>query len=77
MKRLPSHRYDVALWLNWPSAMPNYFADKLVASSAFNAIERLMRRHGLQQVAYASVRQRRGGFLIYRCHKITVCEMKP
>ena len=47
------HRYDVALWCQWPGLFPT-FVSLVDAPHAFAAIERLMRSCGLRWVAYAS-----------------------
>ncbi len=62
------HWFDVALWSSWPSTFPHYVS-YVEASSAFDAVERLMRHHGFWKIAYASVRACDGS-IVYRCHKV-------
>ena len=49
------HRYDVALWYQWPGLFPRSVS-LVDAPHAFAAIERLMRSCGFRWVAYASAR---------------------
>jgi hypothetical protein len=45
--------YDVALWRYWPSLFPGYVG-YVQASSAFAAVEAMMRLHNLWRVGYAA-----------------------
>ncbi len=60
--------FDVALWSSWPSTFPNYVS-YVAASSAFDAVERLMRHHGFWKIAYASVRGCDNS-VVYRCYGV-------
>jgi len=65
------HRYDVALWCQWPGLFPTC-ASLVEAPHAFAAIEQLMRSCGLRRVAYASARALDGS-LIYRACRVWLC----
>jgi hypothetical protein len=47
--------FDVALWLWWPGALFPVCVGEVKASSAFEALERVMVAYRLRRVAYASV----------------------
>jgi len=65
------HRYDVALWCQWPGLFP--LSVSLVdAPHAFAAVERLMHSCGLRRVAYASARSLDGS-LVYRACRFWLC----
>jgi hypothetical protein len=61
--------FDVALWLRWPGALFPVYVGEVKASSAYEAIERVMVAYRVRSVAYASVRALDGS-LIYRAHRI-------
>ncbi len=65
------HRYDVALWCQWPGLFPRSVS-LVDASNAFAAVEALMRSCGLRRVAYASARAVDGS-LIYRACRVWLC----
>ena len=48
--------YSVALWLCWPSLFPEYVENAVVAASDLQAIEQVMRSHGVDFVMRAAVR---------------------
>ncbi len=65
------HRYDVALWCQWPGLFP-LSVSPVDAPHAFAAIECLMRSCGFRWVAYASARAVDGS-LIYRAGRVWLC----
>ena len=65
------HRYDVALWCQWPGLFPRAVSS-VDAPHAFAAIERLMRSCDLRRVAYASARALDGS-LVYRACRVWLC----
>ena len=57
-------RYDVAVWRWWPSLFPEW-CEIVVASSAFAAVEAVMRRHGCMTVQHVAARTQ-DGLVVYR-----------
>jgi hypothetical protein len=61
--------FDVALWLRWPGALFPAYVAEVKASSAFEAVERVMVAYRVRWVAYASVATRDGS-LKYRAYRV-------
>ena len=57
-------RYDVALWRWWPLLFPEW-CELVEASSAFAAVEAVMRRHGCMTVQHAAACAQ-DGLVVYR-----------
>jgi hypothetical protein len=67
---LPLHGwFDVALWVRWPGALFPAYIGEVQASSAYEAIEQVMRTYRLRSVPYAAAIAEDGS-LIYRVHRV-------
>lgn len=55
MNARPVHRYDVALWVSWPSLFPQHVG-LVEAYGTYTAVLSLMEVSGVEKVAHASAR---------------------